>query len=361
MGNRGDAGTDTIDLTVGSVYPVSLLTADGSAPLPDTNGNGLPDTGPLTYGQTCTATARILTPAGIASGHGETITVTAHSFLTPSHTADLDLRLAVPAPFAQAYIALPSPSTPDLSLHDARGRITRTIVPNADWMWNDLALARTTAGFAYVWGRLRYLGNSQDVWEIEYRMVDGHGEPRGSIRKLADLSALPGVKEGWPAMAAGTDATGLSPASAPVLGDHSSRTSRSWTRLETRWSARSPFPGTSSARSPALVATRANRYVLAWTTAVSDNTEDIYYSVRDSKGLTLKPPARHAARGSSSRGPRWYPLLLSGKTARCWYGTTTAAASFACLCSIGPGMRCPARTHGCSRRNRSAHKYAPSS
>jgi len=63
--------TDAFDITtVNSSFPAStvfrLLNADGQTPLSDTNGNGVPDTGPITAGAAQQIVLQILLPAGVS-------------------------------------------------------------------------------------------------------------------------------------------------------------------------------------------------------------------------------------------------------------------------------------------------------
>ena len=63
--------TDTFDITtVNSSFPANtvfrLLNADGQTPLSDTNGNGVPDTGPVPAGAAQQIVLRVLLPAGVS-------------------------------------------------------------------------------------------------------------------------------------------------------------------------------------------------------------------------------------------------------------------------------------------------------
>ncbi len=70
--NNGNA-TDSFDVTVGaSAFPAGssfqLYQADGVTPLLDTNGNGVPDTGPLASGATYNVVLRVTLPTGSVGG-----------------------------------------------------------------------------------------------------------------------------------------------------------------------------------------------------------------------------------------------------------------------------------------------------
>src|SRR5207245_1366997 len=64
--NRGDA-TDTFDITLsGSTFPqgttIALFRADGVTPLADTDGDGVPDTGPVAPGASYNVVVRVAIP-----------------------------------------------------------------------------------------------------------------------------------------------------------------------------------------------------------------------------------------------------------------------------------------------------------
>jgi trimeric autotransporter adhesin len=69
--NNGN-GTDTFDITVGTGFPVgtayTLFKADGVSPLLDTNGNGIPDTGPVAAGATYNVVLNVTLPSGALGG-----------------------------------------------------------------------------------------------------------------------------------------------------------------------------------------------------------------------------------------------------------------------------------------------------
>ena len=70
--NRG-AGTDTFDLTELSPWPVTFLDEFGMMPLPDTDGDFVPDTGPIAGGASMTFTARVDVP--FTTGCGESLII----------------------------------------------------------------------------------------------------------------------------------------------------------------------------------------------------------------------------------------------------------------------------------------------
>jgi len=99
--NIGVSGPDTFDATVtlGSHgWALDLFEADGVTPLPDTNGNGIPDTGPLSTGASATVIARATVPATISPGDADTAVVRFTSSNDVTRFKHSDLTTVVPAP-----------------------------------------------------------------------------------------------------------------------------------------------------------------------------------------------------------------------------------------------------------------------
>jgi uncharacterized repeat protein (TIGR01451 family) len=90
--NTGN-GTDTFDITlVSSNFPAgttfTLYQSDGNTPLVDVNGNGIPDTGPLTTNQTYNVIVKAVLPTDSSGNNvNYTVTITATSKTSPSSTA----------------------------------------------------------------------------------------------------------------------------------------------------------------------------------------------------------------------------------------------------------------------------------
>ena len=87
------SGTDTFDITlVSSNFPAgttfTLYQSDGNTPLVDVNGNGIPDTGPLTTNQTYNVIVKAVLPTDSSGNNvNYTVTITATSKTSPSSTA----------------------------------------------------------------------------------------------------------------------------------------------------------------------------------------------------------------------------------------------------------------------------------
>ncbi|MEC5384918.1 hypothetical protein VVD49_04245 [Uliginosibacterium sp. H3] len=89
--NTGN-GSDSFDITLGtSTFPTGttfvLYRADGVTPLVDSNGNGIPDTGPLAAGTSVTVVLKAILPAGVSGVGPFSIPKIATSRLDPTKTA----------------------------------------------------------------------------------------------------------------------------------------------------------------------------------------------------------------------------------------------------------------------------------
>ena len=89
--NQGN-GTDTFDITLsGSNFPAGttfqLFQSDGNTPMTDTNGNGIPDTGPIAAGLSYNVILKANLPGNAPDGAGPySVTKTARSTVDPSVT-----------------------------------------------------------------------------------------------------------------------------------------------------------------------------------------------------------------------------------------------------------------------------------
>ncbi len=85
-------GVDTFDITLGSsTYPVGttfqLFQSDGATPMTDSNGNGVPDTGPVAAGATYNVVMKAVLPGNAVNGSGPfSVTKTARSTFNPAVT-----------------------------------------------------------------------------------------------------------------------------------------------------------------------------------------------------------------------------------------------------------------------------------
>jgi trimeric autotransporter adhesin len=166
LANTGN-GTDTFDVAVGTGFPAgsayTLYKADGVSPLLDTNGNGIPDTGPLAAGATYNVVLKVTLASG-AVGGPYSVSKTATSAFNPSvvvtatdtlsavvaNTVDLTNNAAgAGAPGAGAGVEA-SPVTTNTVLPGATTRFT-LVVNNTSSQGDTFNLAASTdASFASI-------------------------------------------------------------------------------------------------------------------------------------------------------------------------------------------------------------------
>ncbi|MBU0685975.1 MAG: PQQ-binding-like beta-propeller repeat protein [Candidatus Thermoplasmatota archaeon] len=99
--NIGSSGTDTFDVTLSQGpkgWPVAVVSSDGITPLPDTDSDGFPDTGPLGYQNEIRIVAKVSVPAGVVPGDQEISLVTFTSSKDANFSANGTLITVTPPP-----------------------------------------------------------------------------------------------------------------------------------------------------------------------------------------------------------------------------------------------------------------------
>jgi len=311
--NTGELGADTYGITSSSTWTVSLFREDGTTPLADTDGDGVPDTGSVPQGAASTVTVRVRAPGGARVGDADAVGVTARSSLDTTRSRTVYMQAAVPATFAQAY------------RDDADGaqslllvRPGSQVVRKATDSWYagvDPAVAELPGGgFVYLWRRSRYLGppRSFSVDELEYVLLDREGNTRRPVSRLTDLSSatLP-TYDFQPAVAVAPNGrTGvawyryqwnsstsqyntniyfaiLDASGSLVYGPANLTNNDLWGDWDDR--------NVPAFFYPRIAATDDGRFVLAWLRDIWENAgyvDDIYYAVRASDGVPVKAVTR---------------------------------------------------------------------
>jgi hypothetical protein len=187
--NLGDLGSDTFDLTATSIWPVTLLAADGTTPLSDTDGDGIADTGPIGQAGTLPVTVRVTAPSNVTVGSGDTLALTVASSLDTGVSKTVTLQAAVPARFAQVFRD-DADGAMSLLLVQPQNRQRKQATSNAWWGYNS-AVAETSEGnLLSIWQRWRYLdGRPVIVSELEYTLLDHAGSSLQPVTRLTDHSA----------------------------------------------------------------------------------------------------------------------------------------------------------------------------
>ena len=168
--NTGEFGTDTYDLTVNSPWPTTLYHADGSAPLADTDGDGTPDTGPVSQGSSTTIVVKTVLPDGAAVGASNEAHVTAISSRNPAKMKTASFQAGVPALFAQTYS---QSGRPKVGFYRPDQQATRQTTDQSGY---SPAVATAPDGtIVQVWNQGRSIGDNRYVYELYYAVLDNRG------------------------------------------------------------------------------------------------------------------------------------------------------------------------------------------
>ena len=168
--NSGELGTDTYAVSSSSDWPLGLYT-NGGAPLTDTNGDGKIDTGAVSQGGDKIIVAKIDIPMYAAVGDSGLAQITLTSGLDSNQSRTADLRVSIPAAFAQSYYQ--SGRTYADFIDATRATILQTSPTyNA---YTPVIATTPTGNLVHAWEQEHY--NSKNVWvgELYYRVTDASG------------------------------------------------------------------------------------------------------------------------------------------------------------------------------------------
>jgi len=296
--NIGDS-TDLFDLTATSSWPVSFYDATGTSPLPDANGNSIPDTGYMVAGQGMTVTVKVQAPSSASRGSADTVTILASSALSPSQRYDTVLmKAAVPVPFVQTYWRPDSSGNYDVILGLVQPKEQQWVQASTSINYEDNAAVATGQDGDIVNAWVQGYTNSYGhwVWEIHYAIRDYNGTVIKGETTLTDNSgATPAVLDYNPVAA-------VAPNGNIVVA---------WTHEDSSNDSRNPYYAvldgngnllrgptalteniSSSIRDydPTVAATSDGRFIVTW--EHYDSSEgicDVYYAVLDSSGQIIHP------------------------------------------------------------------------
>jgi hypothetical protein len=186
--NIGDLGADTYDLTTSSTWPVTLLAANGTTLLADTDGNGIVDTGAVAQGRAVTVTVRVTAPAEATVGASNTVLLTATSLLNTSSSKTATLQAAVPTRFVQAFR---DDADGAMSLLLVQPQSIQRIKATADawWGYNPAVVETANGNLLNAWNRWHWLHIPVTVSEIEYTYLDHAGNTLRAVSRLTDHSS----------------------------------------------------------------------------------------------------------------------------------------------------------------------------
>ena len=202
--NTGALGNDTYDLTVTSVWPVTLFARDGTTPLTDTDNDGLIDTGSLALGEEVEIVVSVTTPQNATVGDDNEVTLDIRSSLNNDVVDTVLLQTAVPAPFVQAYTDFNTSGGTEIQLIQPAGQQEIKAAPNH--RGSDVAVVEAANGnlvHAWTWFRCN---SDVCVREIEYQVINRYGEIVQPMQKLTShAAATVNTYDYYPALAATSD------------------------------------------------------------------------------------------------------------------------------------------------------------
>lgn len=318
--NTGDLGQDRFDLRVQNGNPdwqVSLLDAEGDLPLLDSDHSGFADTGPLAAGQTFTVTVNLEASREAWVGNSLSLQLEAVSALNAGQTAETRIESTLPAPFAQVF-------SDDVQ----KGLRLSLIWPHNVfssrvedyYSGSNLAMVQAAdGGYIYAWeknGTKRIDDYNLVLYsDIEYTLLYRSGTFKQLPIKLTKNGEEDtGYKfyfDRFPSLAsAGNGRTAVTWVR-DILDPKISKTNsnvhiailgegRTQILAPQALTSNTEWQGTSSPqvplfRSPRVVATEDNRFILAWLSqykAPTGYTADIWTAVIDSSGNVVREPKR---------------------------------------------------------------------
>ncbi len=322
--NNGELGTDTYDVSTLANWPVTLYQEDGLTPLADTNGDGLPDTGPITQGSSRTVVVKTAVPLTAVLGQSSSSQLVVRSSLDTSKVKTAAVRLSVPAFFAQSYVKT---GQSYIGLYRVG---QQTVIQTTAGYGYGAAVATAPGGnIVQVWNQGRLNGNNQWVNELYYAVLDRFGNSVQAATKLTDLSvATVQAFDANPAIAIAPNGN-IAIVWYRDLWDSSNSTNNyniyymiinrsgsvvmTATNLtnNTQWGSWNT-PNVPSFYSLSVAVAANSRFVLVWQPDIYNGSswqDTIWYAVLDSEGGTIKPPTQFSTTGSTcDYGPNAAPL-----------------------------------------------------
>lgn len=184
--NSGDIGTDTYKAMVDSPWPAQILDADGLA-LSDSDGDQVPDTGPLPVGSSTELLVVVQPPSFAPLAADNHTLLTLQSTHTPEARAIADLYSLIPAPFALAYY---DSRLPGVSVKEYGPMGERTWRLSYTASVGEMAIEATPSGYLVAWEE-RPSQEATATSKLRYAIING-GETQIHAIATADGTPLPG-------------------------------------------------------------------------------------------------------------------------------------------------------------------------
>ena len=205
--NTGELGTDTYDIAPTFPWPLTLHRYPQSTRLTDTNGNGLPDTGPLTPGAFITIGVQMTIPQSVTSGQYGSGQLLIRSSRNPAKQKTVPLQLAVPVPFANGYAAnsnsYEQPTASVVAIVREAGYSNRAAFSPQRYTYEQAVAATPNGNVVQAWMSGNYdYSKGWFVNEVYYAIVDRYGSIVRQATKLTNYGAVATPTSVWsPAVA----------------------------------------------------------------------------------------------------------------------------------------------------------------
>lgn len=342
--NTGDLGADTYELTAGPDWPVfSLYAADGTTVLTDTNGNLTVDTGQLAAGASTKVVVSILAPSLVLLGNNYIAYLTVMSTRDNGKQKTVNMKLAVPAPFAQIYQDDEDAGLLRLDLIKTNGQAKRSFGIQYDWA-NDPAILELPNGNFFISYEKTSCGASTCSSSIKYGLVDRTGKEIRPVSFLTQNSDPTNyIYDTNPAAAVTPDGK------IGLVWAHQVWISSNNTQNLNLYFAELNLAGglvygpvnlTNNNKfgayntlnvpyyyDPSIAATGDNRFVLAWEqysrlgSDFANGLDDIYYTVRNSDGSQRRAITKLTSDVNGSTDGFWKPVsakLVNNRVLLAW-------------------------------------------
>ena len=307
--NRGRAGTDTYQVYTASPYwPITYHSLNG-APLTDTDGDTVIDTGPVPQGMEKTILARISVPPGAVVGDLQYPWVGFQSTLSGAAFTEAQLFMMVPSGSAQVLVNNTDGAMSFLTASVDAINSSKATANN--YFGADPAVIQMTNGnYFYAWEKATQAPNGT-VRNIEYAILNRQGALVRAPGKLTDNSgANVYTSDGDPSIAMTPNGT-VGMAWYRYLYNTSTNKfnyniffatlNAAGTRLTgpTNITNNSVWGGIDSLNipllySPTIAATSDNRFILSWEDErrvnASTSKYNVWYALRNPAGTSVLPP-----------------------------------------------------------------------
>ena len=331
--NSGDFGADTYDMLVttaplGAGWNAELFNAATLLPLADTDADGTIDSGLLAQGASMEILVRVSAPAGLAIGARNTTYVDVTSSLNTSKTKTITIDSTVPAAFAQVY-GYPEEDSLRTDLNWPSTQLEVDVI-SEPWAYEPAIIETLDHNFVRVWSE-NLCGEYTCGYALRYAVIDrfGHTVKSPEIFSPIDdvagfyshqfattLAVAPDGKIGlvwYKYIGDSADQLNFNIWFAVLNSNGSLPYGPVYLTNDYNWGSWQSGNAVQLVR-PDISASADNRFMVTWSKYVQSNqTEDIYYTIRQSSGAAIVPPTAMTA--SIPGASRYYPMVqiaLSG-------------------------------------------------